>query len=368
MKPRILILTDYYYPHWTGISKSIKYLTQALKTSFDFTILTIRYKKKLKSKEIIDSIPVIRTDYLFSISRAKYSLSTIFKFISIIRMFDIVFINSPYTNILPITIIAKIFRKKLIIFHQGDLILSKGYLNKIIEILFNISTFISLFLANKVSTYTLDYAKNSRLLKFFLYKFQSLLVPMPFKKIEKTNKRKSNNIILGFAGRFVEEKGFDILFEAIPNIIKVNPNTLFIFAGEIGLDYENFFKKNIDTYNKNKKYIQLVGLLNEKKIKKFYKSLDFIIVPSRSDCFNLVQTEALLSNTPAISANIPGLRYLINKSNFGITFKKNSSEDLAKKVNYVIKNRHIIEKNYHQVLSILEYKKIKNKAINFFLS
>ena len=363
---KILIFSDYYYPHWTGISKSIEYLTNALKKSFDFTILTVKFKKNLRKNELYKSTKIIRTNYQFSFSRAKLSLSLIFKFITIIRMFDIVFINSPSANILSIAFLSKIFGKKLIIFHQGDLILPKGLINSVIEKVFNVSTYFSFLLADKISTYTFDYAKNSRLLKLFLYKFQTLLIPIRFKKSSK--KRNKKNIILGFAGRFVEEKGFDILLKAIPDIVKGHKNVSFVFAGKLNLEYENFFKKNIGLYRKSKKYINIIGLLKNNELTNFYDNIDFIIVPSRSDCFNLVQAEAMLFNTPAISSNIPGLRYLINKSGFGITFKRESHEDLIRKVTFAIKNRLKIEKNYPRLLSVLDYKITKSKAIEFFLS
>lgn len=378
---KILIVTDYYFPHWTGISKSIQYLTNSLRKSFDFTILTVKYNPKLQQTETIDGIKVIRENYLFPISRAKFSITLIFKFIQIAKKFDTVFINSPFTNILLISMLTKLFNKKLIIFHQGDLVLPKGIINTVLEKIFDASTYFAFSMADKVSTYNIDYAKNSRLLKFFISKFEPLMIPLPkrprfklnqksknknFKKL--VEEKKTTRIIFGFAGRFVEEKGFDILFNAIPLVIKKHPNSLFVFAGEVNLGYENFFENNIKEYKKNKKYIKLLGLLDEKKMDNFYKNIDFIVVPSRSDCFNLVQAEAMLYKVPAISSNIPGLRYLVNKTSFGLTFKKESSFDLADKILKAVNKKDTYKSKYKNLLMLLNYENNIKSAIKFFLS
>lgn len=378
---KILIVTDFYFPHWTGISKSIQYLTNSLRKSFDFTILTVRYNRKLKQIDTIDGIKVIRENYLFPISRAKFSITLIFKFILIVKKFDIVFVNSPFTNIFLVSMLSKLFNKKLIIFHQGDLVLPKGVINTVLEKIFDASTYFAFSIADKVSTYNIDYAKNSRLLKFFISKFEPLMIPIPKRSTFKSNQEYKNGkfkklleekstarIIFGFAGRFVEEKGFDILFKAIPLVIRKYPNSLFVFAGEVNLGYENFFRNKIDVYNQNKKYIRLLGLLRENELQIFYKIIDYIIVPSRTDCFNLVQAEAMLSKTPAISTNIPGLRHMINKTGYGLTFKNESPDDLANKIDAVIDKKTSIDKNYSFVLNVLNFEKNKIKAKEFFLS
>ena len=78
---RLLLVTDFFYPHWTGISKSVFSLTQALQDTFYITILTVRFDKKLPQKEKIDKVAIVRSNYLFTISRSKYSLAIIGDFL-----------------------------------------------------------------------------------------------------------------------------------------------------------------------------------------------------------------------------------------------------------------------------------------------
>ena len=373
---KILIATDYFYPHWTGISKSIYYLIKTKFKSIKFDILTVNHNNKLKNEEKMFNSSIYRQPYIFSISRAKYSISIIFKFINIIKNYDGVLINSPCTNILFFSFITKIFKKKLIIFHQGDLILPNGVFNKIIEKIFDISSIISFYLSDKISTYTKDYAVHSRIIKFFLKKFTPLLLPIYLKK-EKLNKqsalykklihiKKNKKILFGFAGRFVEEKGFDVLFDAINYVTKTTKNLHFVFSGETNIEYEKFFYKNLEKYEKIKNNLTLIGLLNEKELSYFYQLIDFIIIPSRSDCFNLVQAEAMFFKKPSIVSNIPGASYLVKQTGFGLIFKKENYQDLAKKIIIAIKTKNKILKNFNKVLKILDNKENAKKNERFF--
>lgn len=367
MQKRVLFITDFYYPHWTGLSKSIYNLIQSIKDDFQITVLTVQHDKKLKRVETQGNVHIIREPYLFTISRSKYSAKMIFKFLSIAGGFDVVFVNSPCANILFVSLITKLFNKKLLIFHQGDLILPKSMTNLILEKIFDLCSFTAFSLADKVATYTRDYAEHSRMIRPFLNKFHPLLLPVSIVKFTK-NPEKSNGekILFGFAGRFVEEKGFDVLFDAIPLIKKELPHARFAFAGETEMEYERFFHKNIDKFNKVKDQVILMGLLDEKKLGEFYRSVDFMIVPSRSDCFNLVQAEAMLYGTPCLVSDIPGLRYLVKQTGFGLVFNKEDPESLAEACIEAVKKQKMFTKSYEKLVSLLSTEKLRGNIQNFF--
>ncbi len=368
---RVLLVTDFFYPHWTGIAKSVFSLTQALQDRFTITVLTVSFDKKLGKSENLGKVRVLRSDYLLSISRSKYSLAILWDFLQNVSKNDCVMINSPSANIVFFSLFAKLFGKKLLIFHQGDLILPPSLINKVIEKVFDLSCFISLSLADKVSTYTADYARHSRILKPHLKKFTPILLPVvlqsknvakPLDKIEILQKQ--HKLIFGFAGRFVEEKGFDILFRAIPKILEKIPSAHFVIAGQ-EMSYEDFFGKNKKLFEQVKDHLTFLGLLDDSGLKSFYQGIDAIIVPSRSDCFNLVQAEAMLCGTPAIVSDIPGLRYLVKESGFGLTFKTESPEELAEAIIRFEKQKSDIMKNENKLRELLDTEKIVHHAEEF---
>jgi len=358
-KKKVLIVSDYFFPHWTGLSKSMLDWTQALKKKIDFTVLTVRHDKKLKHKETVKDIPVIRANYLFPLSRAKYSLQLLFQSIDLIKKNDVVLINSPCSNILAIAIITHLLGKKLLIFHQGDLILPKGFFNRFLEKLFDAFTKPSFWLADGVSTYTEDYATHSRILRRYLKKFTPLLPPNTSSKLEAGSwkqiqkLKQQGKIVFGFAGRFVEEKGFDILLEAIPSVIKKIPNAHFVFAGETDIAYEKTFEHLESTVLNLKSNLTMLGLLKEEEMKGFYRAIDFIVIPSRSDCFNLVQADAMREGTPSVVADIPGASYLVKKTGFGKLFKKEDPKDLAAKLVEAVRDRSKLHLKHKKVINIL---------------
>ena len=369
-RKKLLIVTDYFYPHWTGIAKSFSFTIEYLRDVYDFTILTVRHLDKLKSDESYFSARIKRYQTLFSFSRSKYSISLLVGFVNEIKTHKVIIINSPCVNILPLSLLSKLFSKKLIIYHQGDLILPDGIGNKIIERIFDVSTIIAFQLADCISTNTRDYAANSRVMKYFLNKFTPLLLPVVKKKIKKTRLpdlqelKKSKKILIGFGGRFVREKGFDILFDAIPLIVKKMPQVYFVFAGETTMKYEDFYEQNIEKINKIKTFIVFLGLLKEDDLRSLYSYLDFLVVPSRSDCFPLMQAEAMMHGVPSIVSNIPGARYLVKKTKFGVTFKNGDAKDLAKKIVFAINNKNKINSFYPKVEEVLNNDRNSQKIID----
>lgn len=362
-KLRVLIVADYFYPHWTGICKSMFYMLKLISHRYNISILTVRYQNDLKNKEKLFNSTIYRVNYQFTLSRAKYSFNMIWQFLQMIKNYDIVLINSPCTNILPLCVIAKLFHKKLLILHQADFILPKSIINNIFVIIYRIMSILGFALADKVSSWNKDFAKNSDVLKPFIHKF--FRIPLPIilakpnysKNIDnlKTLKKKGN-ILLGFAGRFVEEKGFDILLQAIPIVEEKLPNTYFVYAGTINLFYENFFEKNRHKYEEVKKYIINVGLLDDAKLAAYYKIIDLIIVPSRTDAFPLVQAEATYSGTPSVTSDIPGARYLYHQTKFGLLFESENPKDLAQKIIEALNKKKEIMKNYPKVKNFFDNK------------
>ncbi len=160
-----------------------------------------------------------------------------------------------------------------------------------------------------------------------------------FKK--KLNEIKKDAVLIGIAGRFVEEKGFDILLEALPLILKEIPTARIVFAGEMTMKYEQFstlLTDKIQALEKKGVFVPL-GLLKENDLIFFYKQLDCFVLSSRSDCFPITQIEAALSGTPLVCTDIPGARVLIKESEFGELADAEDPKSLAKAIMQVVRNR-----------------------------
>jgi len=377
---KVTIVSDFYPPHWTGISKSIYYMLESIENEFLTTVLTVQFDKTLAVEEKHKNSTVRRFPVLFSLSRAKFSLSLILYFFKNINQNDIVLVNSPSIHILPVSIIAKISKKKLLIFHQGDLILPKGIFNYLIEKLFDFASMLSFALANQLATYTNDYAKNSRLLTKFPKKTQVFIPPLPYFNKRQKNKKldiqldnkfkkiqKQKVFLIGFAGRFVEEKGFDVLLKAATKLSQKRKDFLLVFAGETNISYEKTFLKEQFLINKLKNNLIFLGLLNDEQLKSFYQSIDLFVLPSRSECFGLVQAEAMAQKTPVLVSDIAGARDPVKQTAFGLLFEQNNSDDLAQKIEKMLNGLDDFNKNYLNVINYFNYQNSQNKLINFLI-
>lgn len=360
-RPRLLLVSDYYYPHWTGISKSVHRLVQAFGDSFDVTVLAVRHDRNLPSSERDGNSTIVRANPTIPLSRGFISLGLLTTFVDLVRRADIVMINSPSAHILPVALAAKLFRKRLVVFHQGDLILPAGRLNRVVERIFDVSSYVAFSLADRVGTYTDDYARHSRVLRPFLRKFRPVVMPLPESfhgEADGSSTRSripaGKDVLFGFAGRFVEEKGFDILFEAIPLVVREVPGAHFIFAGETNMAYEDFFGRSRESLERVQEHVTMLGLLDEAAMADFYAALDFIVIPSRSDCFNLVQAEAMQRGKPSIVADIPGARAMVNLTGFGLTFEAENPEALARQLVAAARRREQFAEKYPNVVNFLD--------------
>lgn len=378
MMKRITIVSDFYLPHWTGISKSVAYTVEALHDDFLLSIITVQFDKKLALEENKNKLKIIRCPVFFSLSRAQFSLALIINFFKNISQTDIVLINSPSIHILPIALISKIFNKKLLIFHHGDLILPVGIVNFFIEKIFNLSTLIAFSFAHQLATYTNDYAINSRLLSKFPKKTQNFILPLPYFCQEKKEKnidlkikkkllkiKKDKKILIGFAGRFVEEKGFDVLLKAGIELKKQRNDFFFVFAGEKNITYEKTYETNQKLIKQLEDEIIFLGLLDDEQLLEFYQAIDLFVLPSRSECFGLVQAEAMAEQTPVLVANIPGARDPVKKTSFGLLFDANNAEDLLKKINTMLNKLPSYNQQYQKVLNYFNYEKSRKNLIRF---
>lgn len=362
----ILMVSEYYTPHWTGIVKSFHELAQNIqKQGHSVDILTTHHDPTLPHKETENNVTITRIPYQLRISRTHYSFSIILAISKMISSYDAACINSPNSNILFYTLIAKLFGKKVYIYHQGDIKMPRMTGNRfvawVIERIFDIMTIPALKMADHVSTFTRDYAEHSRVMKYDLSQFQAYIPKLrlpqakPSKKFKtKIDTLKKHHTIIGISGRFVEEKAFDVLFQAIPLILKAYPDAHLVFAGKKIMDYEPFYEKYSHIFNTYEKYVTYLGFLEAGDLRYFYENLDVFVLSSRSECFALTQIEAWECKVPIVVTDIPGARMLVKTSGFGVVVEPESQQALADGIIEVLKNRSKYLKNFSKAHTFLK--------------
>jgi glycosyltransferase involved in cell wall biosynthesis len=97
----------------------------------------------------------------------------------------------------------------------------------------------------------------------------------------------------------------------------------------------------------------------------FYALADVFVLPSRTDCFAIVQIEALLSGAPLVTTDIPGAREIVKVTGAGRLVRPRDAEALAEGIVEVLQHpepvapsREVIQGVFDPERAIDEYEEL----------
>lgn len=363
---RILSILTYYAPHWTGLTQHAQRVAEGLAArGHTVTVLTSRYAADLPPEEVINGVHVIRLETLGRLSRGMVMPSFPIAAAEQIAKHDVVQIHTPMLESLLVALLCRALDKPLMMSHHGDLVMPSGPFNQFTERAVTGMMSMAGRLADRVTTYSHDYAAHSRFLGQFAQKLVAIAPPVAIPASQsaaveqwRQDLHLNEKRIVGFAGRFVEEKGFDFLIDAIPLIKEQIPNAHFAFAGETNVAYEKFYERLAPEIERHRSDITLLGLLRDpQQLANFYAMCDVFTLPSRTDCFALVQVEALLSGTPLVTANIPGARVVVQRTGMGRLVEPQNARALAEGIVEVLRHPQQYQPDPDRVRAIFDIEK-----------
>ncbi|HYF65955.1 MAG TPA: glycosyltransferase family 4 protein, partial [Herpetosiphonaceae bacterium] len=228
---KILSILTYYAPHWTGLTIHAQRVAEGLAArGHEVTVLTTRHSLDLPIDEVMQGVRVIRLQPIARISRGMVAPAFPLAAAKLIRSHDIVHVHTPQLEALLASSLCKILGRPLLMTHHGDLIMPDGAINRVIEAAVTGQMLLAGKLATAVSAYSRDYAGNSAFLQHFKDKLTYIYPPVELPAPQpdavaawKTELGLDGRPVVGFAGRFVEEKGFDFLLQAMPLIAEAFP-------------------------------------------------------------------------------------------------------------------------------------------------
>ncbi len=115
--------------------------------------------------------------------------------------------------------------------------------------------------------------------------------------------------IVFFAGRIVNEKGIQVLFNAAPKILANYPNVKFVIAGR-GPCMDEL--KGLADYLKISPKVYFTGYLNDTQITKMYKAIDIATFPSLYEPFGIVALEGMLAGAATVVSDAGGLNEIVS--------------------------------------------------------
>jgi glycosyltransferase involved in cell wall biosynthesis len=119
-------------------------------------------------------------------------------------------------------------------------------------------------------------------------------------------------------GASLRKKRPDLLIKALDTINTQYPNARIVFAGQYDIPYENTWEHYQPIVEKYKDQLIFLGLIDDMQfMADYFMACDVLALPSDSECFALVQVEAMLAGTPVMMTDTPGGRVPVQVTGMG---------------------------------------------------
>jgi glycosyltransferase involved in cell wall biosynthesis len=373
---KILIALTYYYPHWTGLTAIAQGLAEGLAARGHHVTVVTSLFDQLSPQEVHNGVHIVRLRSWFRLSRGQVTPSFVPVVNRLVREHDVVQVHTPMLETWLVGMLAHLAGRKMVMTHSGDLVMPAGGFNQFVQKTVGHMLNRGAAVADVITTLNQDYANHSAFLRPFAPKVRAIYppvrLPLPDHGQAAALRQQldlQNTPVVGFAGRFVEEKGFDFLLQAMPLVLEQMPNVKFAYAGEHQVAYERFFERCRPLWETQQPNIIMMGLIRDpQKLANFYALCDVFTLPSRTDCFALVQVEAMLCGTPVVATNIPGAREVVQVTDMGLLVEPRNPRALAEGLLKVLRARTNYVRSYEFIRSVFSTEKTLSAYENLFKS
>ena len=360
---KILTAITYYYPHWTGLTAFARRMAEGLiARGHQVTVVTSRYRPDLPREELHNGVRIVRLPSWLRLSRGQVMPGFLSAVSRLVREHDVVQVHTPMLEVWLVAALAHRAGRKMLMTHHGDLVMPAGVGNQLVQRAVGFLLNRGARAADVISIYTQDYADNSEFLRPHTDKvvviYPPVVFPRPDMRASAGWRRElglDRTKVVGFAGRFVEEKGFDYLLKAVPLVLERVPKVKFIYAGEHRVVYEDFFERCRPLLDANREHVLMLGLIREShRMASFYAMCDVFALPSRTDCLASVQVEAMMCGTPVVATNIPGAREVVGVTGMGRLVEPRNERALADGLLEVLGNPQRYVRPYSHIRAIFD--------------
>jgi glycosyltransferase involved in cell wall biosynthesis len=371
---RVLECLTYYLPHRTGLTLHVQRLAEGLAArGHQVTVVSARFRRQLPRDEHIAGVRVVRLWAPLRISRGMIMPAYPLALWRLIKAHDVVHAHTPMLELLLVARLATLAGRPLVVTHHGDLVLPTGAANDLIARIMLALHHAGAASAASIVTYSRDYAEHSRYLAPHLSKVAAILPPVaiPVPEPERVEALRTRlgiggGPILGYAGRFVEEKRPDLLLQALPRVRRSFPQAVAVFAGQHELPYERYLERCRPLLAAAGDTVRFAGLLEDpRELAAFYALCDVLVLPSASECFGLVQPEAMLCGTPVVATDIPGARVPVRETGMGLLVAPGAPDALAEAIRTVLsdpqaarRERRAIEARFSLDATLAAYERV----------
>ncbi len=376
---RILNTLYYYRPHFSGLTVYTERLARTLVSlGHQVTVLTSQYERSLQLVETIDGVDVKRVPVAFSVSKGPIMPTFLYQAARLIPEHDLLHLHVPQLEAAPLSLLGRAFGKPVVLTYHCDLLLPPSPLNALANRISNLANSITTKTANAIVVNSGDYAEESPLLSKRLEKVE--VIPPPIEMPEPDSvvvqsmrerfKIVQGHPVIGMAARLATEKGAEVLAQAMTTVLEEMPSARVLYVGQ----YENVMGEEayrirlLPQIEALGDHWTFLGILQQSEFAAFFKLCDVTVLPSlnSTESFGMVQVESMLSGTPVVASDLPGVRQPTQTTGMGLTFPPGDADKLAAALLQVLRNPADYTRDRASVLAQYSSEVVSAKYENIF--
>lgn len=306
---------------------------------------------EILSFEVVKKLPKVIRHFVFFL-----------KVFGKLRKNDIIFAQDPVSVGLPSVIATKILAKKMIVRFVGDYAWEQStqrfgvkesiddFQNKKYGFKVEFLRKIQIFVLNRVDKIITPSIYFGELVKRWLKnpdKVQPIYngIDTSAPKLSKQEARQKlgisqEDIILFSAGRLVPWKGFDLLIDIMPDLLKNNNKYKLIITGN-GPD-KNKLAKQVKSLQLQKA-VRFTGQVSRQDVLLYLQAADVFVLNTSFESFSFHVVEAMYYNVPVITTNVCNLPEIIDNNKEGILVDHNNKEQIIQALDKILEDNNFRE-------------------------
>src|SRR5688572_18659436 len=281
---KILHALTYYHPHLSGLTIYVERLAETLAArGHEVTVLASQHLPELPGVEQRNGVRVVRAPVLLRLHKGVVSPAFTTEAWRLVQQHDVLNLHLPLLEAGVLTLLARrVARRPAVLTYHCDLQLPPGPTSRPIELALTLMHRLAGRHANRVLTYTRDYAEHSPFVSRYLPKVETVFPPVVVDTPDpgaasalRARLAPAGEHVLGFAGRVATEKGIEHLLAALPAIEAAVGPVRVAFAGPYeGVLGERYFDQLGPLIERHRAQLTFLGSLHGRDLADFYAALD----------------------------------------------------------------------------------------------
>jgi glycosyltransferase involved in cell wall biosynthesis len=311
----VAIILNYYAPYVSGLTIHTQRLAEGLAgRGHRVAVVAVQHDKALPLREVRAGVVVFRTPVTRMIGRGPVSPGFASLARRVARRSAIVNPHVPMLEVGPLALGVR--DRPMVTTHHMDLWLPSGVVNTVARRVVDVSTWAAMRMSDAVVLNSSDQARGSKLWPLIRRRnWRGIAPPCLDRRGGAAAYRDGSGLHIGFLGRIVEDKGIEYLIRAFQ--LLDDPDARLLIGGDWIKVAGGGIADRLRPLIGDDKRIRMLGLLNGSEIDDFYASIDVFALPSVAESFGTVQAEAMMTDVPSVTTDIPGGRSPVLETGFG---------------------------------------------------